>query len=433
MMIRRSLCAAALLAGFAAAAPTLTTIQDVLYKADGTRFSGTLSISWSSFQAADNSTIVMQTTTVKVIDGNLRVQLVPSSTAAPAIVYSVTYNSDGRVQFQENWSVPPSASPLRIRDVRVASSGNVSGGPGAGGVGNDTSSPIPESQVTGLIADLGARPIKGPALAAGRTAIVDASGLIESATGNATDCMHVDGSSGLCGGGTPTFVDGDVPSGIVDGNNATFALTAVPAPATSLSVYRNGVLQKPSVDYTATGNSIQFVAASTPQPGDTLLASYRVADSSGGVTSTFSGYSAAQVLCSGAGTTIGSPALVSLGTCTIPAGLLSQGDRIEIRFDYAHSGIAGGFSIETHWGGTTIVHRDAASTETLIAGRADAGVLASTAQLSSETWGTALAFSANAVVAGDAYANGLTVNFLGLVANGGDSLTLNNFTVVRIP
>ena len=61
-MIRRSLCAVALLAGFAAAAPTLTTIQDVLYKADGTRFNGTLSISWSSFQAADNSDIVMQTT-----------------------------------------------------------------------------------------------------------------------------------------------------------------------------------------------------------------------------------------------------------------------------------------------------------------------------------------------------------------------------------
>lgn len=432
-MIRRSLYAAALLAGFAAAAPTLTTIQDVLYKADGTPFSGTLSISWSSFQAADNSNIAMQTTTVKVINGNLRVQLAPSSTADPAILYSVTYNSDGRVQFQENWSVPPSATPLRIRDVRVASSGNVSGGTGGGLTGNDTSAPIPESQVTGLIADLGARPIKGPALAAGRTAIVDASGLIESATGNATDCMHVDGSSGPCGGGTPTFVDGDLPSGIVDGNNATFALTAVPAPATSLSLHRNGVLQKPSLDYTATGNSIQFVAAATPQPGDILLASYRTADSSGAVAPAFSGYSTTQVLCSGTGTTIQSAALVNLATCTIPAGLLSQGDRIEIRFDYAHGGTAGAFSIETHWGGTTIVHRDAVSTETLVAGRADAAVLASNAQLSSETWGRSLAFSANAVVAGDAYANGLTIAFLGLVANGGDTLTLNNFTVVRIP
>jgi hypothetical protein len=42
----------------------------------------------------------------------------------------------------------------------------------------------------------------------------------------------------------------------------------------------------------------------------------------------------------------------------------------------------------------------------------------------------ALAFSANA---GDAYANGLTIGFMGLVANAADRLTLNNFTVVRIP
>jgi hypothetical protein len=53
--------------------------------------------------------------------------------------------------------------------------------------------------------------------------------------------------------------------------------------------------------------------------------------------------------------------------------------------------------------------------------------------LSSQTWGTALAFSANAAVAGDGYSNGLTINFMGLAANSGDSLTLNNFTVVRIP
>ena len=59
------------------------------------------------------------------------------------------------------------------------------------------------------------------------------------------------------------------------------------------------MLMKRAVEYNATGNSVQFVAAATPQPGDMLLASYRVADSSGGVSSTYSGYSAAQVLCSG--------------------------------------------------------------------------------------------------------------------------------------
>jgi len=443
-MIRRFVLAALVTASAALAQPALTTIQDVLYKADGTRFSGTLTISWTSFQSADNADIVTQVSTVKVIEGNLRVQLVPSATGSPPIDYSVTYNSDGRVQFQETWSVPSSTTPLRLRDVRVASATTGSStGTGAGtgtGTGSTSGStapsntPIPESQVTGLISDLAARPIKGPAFAAGRTAVVDGSGLIESATGNATDCMHVDGSSGPCGTGAPTFVDGDLPGGIIDGSNGTFTLTAVPAPSTSLSFYRNGMLQKPSVDYVATGNSVQFLTGATPQPGDILLASYRIANSSGGVTTSYSGFSATQVLCSGVGATGSASSLISLGSCSIPAGLLAQGDRLEIRFDYAHSGTAGGFSIEVHWGATTIVHRDALLTETLLTGRADAAVLASSSQLSSETWGgSTLPFLTTAVVAADAYASGISIVFEGLTANGSDTLTLNNFTVVRIP
>jgi hypothetical protein len=433
-MIRRFLLAALLPASLAFSAPALTTIQDVLYKADGTRFNGTLTISWSSFQSADNSAIVMQTSTVKVINGNLRVQLVPSAAGTPPINYSVTYNSDGRVQFQETWSVPASATPLRLRDVRVSSTTGPSVAPDTGGGGSGVSpstGPITESLVVGLIGDLAARPIKGPGFAAGRTAVVDGSGLVESATGTATDCVHVDGSSGPCGTGAPTFVDGDLPTGIVDGANGVFTLGAVPAPSTSLSVYRNGMLQKPSLDYTAAGNSVQFITAATPQPGDTLLASYRTADSPA---ASFSGFSATQVICSGTGATSSANSLTSLGICSIPAGLLSQGDRLEIRFDYAHSGAAGGFSIEVHWGATTIVHRDALSTETLLAGRADAGLLGSSAQLSSQTWGgSTLAFGANAVLGADAYGNGIAIDFRGLTANGGDTLTLTNFTVVRIP
>src|SRR5580700_5954244 len=129
-MIRRSLFAVVLLACYSIAAPVLTTIQDVLYKADGQPFNGTLTISWNSFQSADNSAIVMQELTVKVINGNLRVRLVPSSTGTPPIDYLVTYNSDGRIQFQETWSVPASATPLRLRDVRVVSTGSTGGNGG---------------------------------------------------------------------------------------------------------------------------------------------------------------------------------------------------------------------------------------------------------------------------------------------------------------
>src|SRR5579872_1372398 len=119
-MLRRLIFATAWSALAALAAPPLTTIQDVLYKADGTRFNGTLTISWNSFQAVDNSDIVTQSTTLKVVDGNLRVQLVPTTTATPPATYRVTYNSDGRVQFEETWAVPSSTQPLHVRDVRTA-------------------------------------------------------------------------------------------------------------------------------------------------------------------------------------------------------------------------------------------------------------------------------------------------------------------------
>jgi hypothetical protein len=420
-MFSRSLLRSLALVTVAYAAPPLTTIQDVLYKADGTRFNGTLTISWSSFQAADQSAIVTQSTVVKVLDGNLRVQLVPVTTAYPPGTYSVTYNSDGRVQFRESWSVPASVQPLRVRDVRIASTA------GSGSeVAADTS--VSESAVVGLLSDLGARPVKGPGFAAGRVAVVDSAGMLESASGTASDCLHVDGSSGPCGDSGPAFVDGEAPGGIVDGSNAVFTLAALPDPAASLAVYRNGLLQKAGGDFNASGQSIQFVAAAIPQPGDTLLAAYRT----GGSGVSGPAYSIAQVLCSGAGGAAVSASLSSVAACAIPAGVLSAGDRIEVRFDLDHQGTAGAFSFEADWGSTVALHRDASAGETLATGRFDVGILSSTAQLSAQSWGAVLPFAASIAAASDSWASGLTINFQASSATG-DTVTLRNYSVVRIP
>lgn len=419
---------AVLTAWCALAAPPLTTIQDVLYKADGTRFNGTLSIAWTSFQATDTSAIVTQSTTVKVVDGNLRVQLVPTTSVTPAVYYSVTYNSDGRVQFQETWSVPSSAQPVRVRDVRVVVTGSLTGG--TGGVGADTV--VQESDVVGLIADLGARPLKGPGYAAGRVAVVNSVGMLESVVGSASDCVRVDGSSGPCGGAgaAAAFVDGDSPSGIVDGANTTFSLSATPSPASSLAVYRNGLLQDLTQDYTISGQTIQFATADTPQPGDTLLASYRLAESDTGTPQAFP---TPQVLCSGTGASTTNTTLTSLGTCVIPSGTLMPGDRVEAQFDFAHQGSAAGFSVEVHWGATTVLHCDAAASETMLTGRMDAGITATGAQTNSQTWGTATGLAATAISASDSYSAGLTVDFQGSLAQTGDTVTLSGFTVVRWP
>jgi hypothetical protein len=431
-MFRRLLVAAAWLALSTAAAPSLTTIQDVLYKADGGRFNGTLTITWNSFQPTGSTAIVPEgSTVVAVTNGNLYVQLVPSTAAIPVATYNVTYTSNGRTQFREVWAVPASAQPLPVAAVRIGSSGAGGGGTGATVTASDTtgSVPLPESDVVGLVADLGARTVKGPNFAAGSVAMVDSSGLVESVVGNASDCVHVDGSSGPCSSTSFGFMDGDTLAGLVDGSNTSFALSAAPGPSTSLAVYRNGVLQKVVQDYTLSGSTVQFAAASTPQPGDTLLASYRTGTDS----STTSAGTGPQVLCSGTGGSTQATALATIGVCAIAASVLLPGDHVEIHFDLAHQNSAGGFSLELHWGGTVVVHRDAAAAETLVSGSAGASVLAAGAQTSSQTWGTVLSFGATAGDASDVYANGLTIALLGSVVQASDTLTLNNLTVVRIP
>ncbi|MGO9232504.1 MAG: hypothetical protein ACLQKA_25185 [Bryobacteraceae bacterium] len=423
-MIRRLLVAALLSICPLLAAPPLTTIQDVLYKADGKPFNGTMTISWTSFQAVDNSSVVTQNTTVKVLNGNLHVDLVPNTTATPATLYTVTYNSDGFVQFQETWSVPSSLTPLHVRDVRTAPAS--SGGSDL----TDGGTTVPESSVVGLVADLGARPLQAPGFAPGHVAMINSSGQVDSVVGNPADCVYVNGSSGPCGNGSGAaynFVDGDSPVGAIDGNNAAFTLNGVPNPASSMALYRNGVLQKAGFDYTFSNGVIQFVPASTPQPTDVLLASYRTAGSDS------TSYPSPQVLCSGSGVASSLPNLTTLAMCSVPPGLLAPGDRLEVRVDYAHVGNAGGAAIAVVWGGTTVLNVGAAAVETMLTARVDGAILATGAQVSSQSWGASTAMASGVVSAPDSFSSGLTLTFLGSVVAGADTIALQHYSVVRVP
>ncbi len=401
------------------AAPSLTTIQDVLYKADGSLFNGLLFIEWRGFETQEGSNIPTQRVTVKVVNGVLRVQLAPTTTATPPTFYRVRYSSDGRVQFEETWAVPPSARPLRVREVRVAT----------GAAQGDL---IGIGDVAGLTEALDARPAKGAGYAPGRVALINANGELVAAPGNPSDCLRVDGSAGPCGagsGGAGSFVDAETPSGVVDGSNATFTLSAAPAPQTGLMLYRNGLLQKQGLDYTLNGNVIQFAPGAVPQPGDVLTANYRVVgEAAESATAT------AEVLCSGTGGTTGDTVLTRLGGCTLPANSLNPGDRVEIRFDFSHQGTGSGLAIALRWGATTLESRDAHAGVALISGRAEAAVRTAGVQWSTQSWGSALSLSTNAGVATDPLSAPLTIELLGrLTAAGSDTLTLENYTVLRYP
>jgi hypothetical protein len=412
--------------GTVAGQPALTTIQDTLYRADGTRFTGTMFIRYNSFLAGDTSNIATANLTLAIVNGSLRVQLVPTTTASAGAQYNVTYNSRGINQFTEIWAVPPSTLPLRVRDVRV-SSGSVIGPP-------PVISPVQIGDVVGLPNELSVRLMRGVGFGIGRAAVINQAGQLDAASGNLGDCVRVDGSSGPCGGGGgaagSSFADAEVPAGTVNGSNAAFTLGSSPSPAGSLELYRNGLLQRQGSDYQISGNAITFFLASVPQAGDLLVASYRFANPNDPLSSLAS----PQVVCSSTGSGTSNTTLTELGSCTIPAGLLGSGDRLEIQFQYGHTGTATGFTGAVQVGSTTVASRAGGATEAMVVGHTSFGIYGSSQAWDSQTWGIGLSLTVNAGASGENTGQALRISLLGQMAGAtADSVFLRNFTVIRYP
>jgi hypothetical protein len=434
------LLAATVFTGPAFAQTGLTTIQDTLFKADGTRFSGTLTIQWSTFDATNIGTIVQQSKSVDVLNGNLQVQLVPNAGAqAPANIYTVHYQSDGNQQFIETWSVPASATPVTVAAVRTGTLVSAVGGTAAG-----NSTPIVESAVINLVSDLAQRPVKGPGFGTGSVAVINQSGQIETAVGDVGECVYVDGTAGPCGSQGSQFFDAEIPGGIVDGTNNTFTL-ANPPSGTSLALFRNGLYMLNNFDYTLSGQTITFVAGGVPQPADTLVASYRIdpGSTSDVVSSNVSSRLVksatsavrtvtAQVLCSSGGRSNSTAAFMSLGGCDVPAASLKAGDRIEVRFNFAHTGTASAYDLTVNWGSTTVLARHGSKQDSAVAGQAEAAIGGTGAQISVQSWGTALGFLPG--ISSSPVQAGLRVDFQGRLSTAGsDTVGLTNFTVLRYP
>jgi hypothetical protein len=109
-----------LLAGSQAWTPAMTTISDVVYRADGRPAGGTLLISWPTFSTADGTAVAAGTKSVTLgAQGALSVELTPNIGAIPAgTYYTVVFQlSDGTVR-TEYWVVPTS-SPTTIAAIRT--------------------------------------------------------------------------------------------------------------------------------------------------------------------------------------------------------------------------------------------------------------------------------------------------------------------------
>ncbi len=111
---------------------------------------------------------------------------------------------------------------------------------------------------------------------------------VDSATGEISvkkdngSLVSLESGAGGGRGSFGVFQDAETPSGTIDGVNDTFTLAVAPDPAGSLELNKNGVVQKPGVDFTLSSSTITFLAGAIPQTGDSLLAWYRSDGSAAG-------------------------------------------------------------------------------------------------------------------------------------------------------
>ena len=120
--------------------------------------------------------------------------------------------------------------------------------------------------------------------------------------------------------------------------------------------------------------------------------------------------------CSNVGTSSNSTVSTQLGSCTIPAGMLGTGDRVEVRYRLDHSGTATGFTGEIHWGATTILSRAVGGSEPALAANASVGVYGTAQSWDTQSWGSALAPATTAGTATENTGASVTISFRGFMA-----------------
>jgi hypothetical protein len=260
-----------LLVSYAWAQSSLTQISDTVSNPDGSPFNGTVVITWTGSGTSTGNAPAPYSTSAKIYNGVLSVSLVPSVTASSSAFYLATFNSkDGRLSWVETWQVGVSSAPLTLSQVRS----NVTSSTGSSG-----SSTISMGQVTGLSSYLNALSNSVNTMTAAISGYNSTVSGLSSSVANLTNIVNGLASTPSTSSSTPAFFDGEIPQGLINGSNTVFQLANAPNPVSSLSLFRNGVLQKAGSDFSLSGATITFMTASVPRSGDLVQASYRTGTS----------------------------------------------------------------------------------------------------------------------------------------------------------
>ncbi|MCU1309986.1 MAG: putative autotransporter protein [Candidatus Angelobacter sp.] len=104
-----------------ASGPTMTTISDVVYRANGQPATGTVVITWPTFTTSDNKAVAAGELSVAIgASGVLTLSLAPNESATPnGTYYKVVYKLSDGTTSTEYWVVPL-ASPTTIGAIRAS-------------------------------------------------------------------------------------------------------------------------------------------------------------------------------------------------------------------------------------------------------------------------------------------------------------------------
>jgi hypothetical protein len=103
----------------AAAQVATTTIQDTVYRADGTPAGGTVLVSWQTFTTAAGQAVAAGNTSATIgANGALSLALTPNAGAMPTgSYYTAVLHLDDGTTSQQYWVVPVSATPVTLATI----------------------------------------------------------------------------------------------------------------------------------------------------------------------------------------------------------------------------------------------------------------------------------------------------------------------------
>jgi len=100
--------------------PAMTTVSDVVYRANGQPATGTILVSWPAFNTADGKPVAAGELSVAIgAQGNVSVQLAPNEGGDPGgTFYKAVYKLTDGTTYTEYWVVP-AASPTTVAAIRA--------------------------------------------------------------------------------------------------------------------------------------------------------------------------------------------------------------------------------------------------------------------------------------------------------------------------